>query len=195
MSSLLKILKDFFQREKIITVYEVPSSVEGDPYIRVPEFADQDPRTVRLDRETGELITLWEEKMRYPYKTTVSSELHIKTSKRDIIVRLLLDDGAFFWNGSNILPCLWSIIGISRHSPEGLQASKWHDMLLYKRKEYYAEFKKKDPSIKPYEFRRLTSLIFRQLLINNGVGVLKASVMSWFVDQWQKLRFIFIPVA
>ena len=74
---------DFFKKEKVITVYEIPTSVEGDPYIRVPRVEDKDPKTMRVDRETGEYITLWEEKMRYPYKTKVASELYVVTNKHE----------------------------------------------------------------------------------------------------------------
>lgn len=181
-------------REKIITVFEIPHSVEGDPYIRVPRPEDKDPRTIRLDRETGEPITLWEEKMRYPYKTRVASELHVKTNLHTFIINLRMDNGAYFWNGQNILSCLWSLLNMSRHSPEGLQASKWHDLLIYWKNDYYKEFKKEERDLTPAQYRRLTSLIFRQLLINNGVNKVKASIMSWFVDQWQKLRFIVLPI-
>ena len=176
---------NFFSKEEIITVYEEPPSVDGDPYIRVPKVEDKDPKTMRIDRETGKSITLWEEKMRYPYKTRVESTLHILTSRRDFAIKLLLDNGSFCWNGQNILTCLWSPLRMSKHSPEGLQASKWHDSLLYKKKEYIAEFRKSDPDMTVREYRRLTSLIFRQLLINNGVNEIKACIMSWFVDLWQ----------
>lgn len=185
---------NFFKKEKIITVYEVPTSVEGDPYIRIPRVEDKDPKTMRIDRETGAYITLWEEKMRYPYKTKVASELHIITNEHEYVMHLHLVDGGFMWNGGNILKCLWSLIGISRHSPEMLQASKWHDILIQEKNDYYKEFKKFSPSMTTRQYRRMTSLIFRQLLINNGVGRIKASIMSWFVDQWQKLRFIVLPI-
>ena len=181
-------------KEKIITVYEVPTGVEGDPYIRIPRIEDKDPSTIRVDRETGEYITLWEEKMRYPYKTKVASELHIKTNFHEYIMQLNLVDGSYFWNGGNLLICLWSIVGISRHSPEMLQASKWHDILIQEKNDYYKRFKKVSPDMTTGDYRRMTSLIFRQLLINNGVGRIKASIMSWFVDQWQKLRFIVLPI-
>ena len=186
--------RNFKGKEKIITVYEVPSSIEGDPYIRVPNIKDKDPKTMRLDRETGELITLWEEKMRYPYKTLVYSRLHIKTDRREFSVPLFLDNGEFFWNGQNIPTCLWSFIGISKYSPEGLQASKWHDILLYKKSDYFKEFKKTDKKMSVNEYRRLTSLIFRQLLMNYGVSRTKAYLMSWIVDQCQKIRFIVSPI-
>lgn len=177
------------KKERIISVYEEPPSVEGDPYIRVPRAHDRDPKTIRLDRETGKPITLWEEKMRYPYKTRVASTLHIKTTKRNIAIVLLLDGDSFCWNGQNIISCLWSLLRMSKHSPEGLQASKWHDILLYKKKEYISIFREDDPEMTTAQYRRLTSLIFRQLLMNNGVSKIKAYVMAWFVDQWQKFMF------
>lgn len=177
-------------KEKIITVFEIPPAVEGDPYIRVPSTQDKDPATIRIDRETGEYITLWEEKMRYPYKTRVASFLHIHTTKRYVELQLIMDDdGTFFWNGQNIVPLLWSILRISKHSPEGLQASKWHDILLYRKEEYIEILREMDPKLKICEYRRLTSLIFRQLLVNNGVPKWKAYTMAWFVDQFQKYRF------
>ena len=185
---------DFFKKEKVITVYEIPTSVEGDPYIRVPRVEDKDPKTMRVDRETGEYITLWEEKMRYPYKTKVASELYVVTNKHEYFLKLHLVDGSYFWNGGNVLKCLWSLIGISRHSPEMLQASKWHDIFIQEKNDYYRKFKEFSPKMTTRQYRRMTSLIFRQLLINNGVGRVKASIMSWFVDQWQKLRFIVLPI-
>ena len=133
-------------KEKIITVYEVPTGVEGDPYIRVPRVEDKDPKTMRIDRETGEYITLWEEKMRYPYKTRVASELHITTNEHEYIMHLHLSEDGYFWNGGNVLKCFWSLIGISRHSPEMLQASKWHDIFIQEKNDYYKEFKKFSPS-------------------------------------------------
>lgn len=175
-------------REDLITAYEVPENTEGDPYLRIPCTADKAVATMRVDRETGEFITLWEEKFRYPYKTVKANKLIVKTSKREMTFTLRLDeDGGFIWNGSNIPRIFWSLLGITKDSPYGWVPSKWHDNLLYYKKEILEEIRKGDPFYTVGEFRRLTSLIFRQLLINNGVGKIKASVMSWFVDMWQRV--------
>lgn len=174
-------------KEKLITVYEIPENVEGDPYLRIPCTIDKAVSTMRKDRETREYITLWEEKFRYPYKTKVASKLVVKTSEREITFVLKLKDGAWIWNGSNIWVGLWSLLRISKDSPYGWIPSKWHDNLLCYKKEFLEEIRRQDPYYKVNEFRRLTSLIFRQLLINNGVNVVKASVMSWFVDMWQSV--------
>ena len=39
--------------------------------------------------------------------------------------------------------------------------------------------------IKKREYRRLTSLIFRELIKRQGTNVVKANVMSWCVDVFQ----------
>ena len=175
-------------KEKIITVYEVPEYTEGDPYLRIPITADKAPHTMRVDRETGEYITLWEEKLRYPYCTRVTSKITVKTSERKYKFTLKLEeDASFKWNGMNVPKIFWSLLGMSKDSPYGWIASKWHDNLLMCKQEFLNEIRDTVPGYTVGEFRRLTSLIFRQLLINNGVNKVKAYIMAWFVDQWQKL--------
>lgn len=181
----------FWDKEKIIAVYEMPEAIEGDPYIRNPKEEDKSVKTTNIDRETGKFITLWEEKLRYPYKTKVASTLTVKTTERVITLNMKLDydqrtgEQCFVWNGQNIPKLLWSLLGISKHSPEGLTASKWHDILLYKKEEYLKDIRKIYPEMTVGEYRRLTSLIFRQLLKNKGVGTIKANVMAGAVAGWQ----------
>lgn len=175
----------FWDKEKIITVYEKPESVEGDPYIRVPRECDKDPKTMRIDRETGDYITLYEEKLRYPYKTRVASTLFIKTNIRTYEIKLELEKGSWCWNGQNISKALWSILGISKHSPVGLKASKWHDYLLFKKNEILDNLKRKGININYKQYRRLTTLIYRQLLKNSGVNTVKANIMAGAVGAWQ----------
>ena len=181
----------FWDKEKIIAVYELPEAVEGDPYIRNPKEKDKSILTTRKDRETGKFITLWEEKLKYPYKTKVASILTVYTTERVILLNMKLDtnqrtsEQCFIWNGQNIPKILWSILGISKHSPEGLTASKWHDILLFKKEEYLADIRKVYPNMSVGEYRRLTSLIFRQLLKNKDVGTIKANIMSGAVTAWQ----------
>ena len=173
-------------KEKLITVYEVPEYTEGDPYLRIPINADKAPSTMRVDRETGEFITLWEEKLRYPYCTKIASKIIVKTSQRKYTFILKLDENAqYTWNGQNIPRALWSLLGISKDSPYGWIASKWHDNLLDNKQEFLNEVRELFPNYRVNEFRRLTSLIFRQLLINNTVPKWKAYRMAWFVDVWQ----------
>lgn len=174
-------------KEKLITVYEVPEYTEGDPYLRLPITADKAPHTMRVDRETGEFITLWEEKLRYPYCTRVASKITVKTDRRKYAFVLKLSDGAFFWNGMNLPKNFWSLLGMSKDSPYGWIASKWHDNLLIYKQEFLNEIRATVPGYTISEFRRLTSLIFRQLLINNSVPKWKAYIMAWFVELWQRI--------
>lgn len=181
----------FWDKEKIIAVYELPEAIEGDPYIRNPKEEDKSVKTTNIDRETGKFITLWEEKLRYPYKTKVASTLTVKTTERVITLNMKLDydqrtgEQCFVWNGQNIPKLLWSLLGISKHSPEGLTASKWHDILLYKKEEYLKDIRKIYPDMTVGKYRRLTSLIFRQLLKNKDVSTIKANVMAGAVAGWQ----------
>lgn len=173
-------------KEKIITVYEVPEYTEGDPYLRIPITADKNPALMRVDRATGEYITLWEEKFRYPFCTKVASKIIVKTCIRKYtFVLKLCENNYYIWNGSDIPRFCWSLLGISKHSPYGLIASKWHDNLLEHKQQFFNEIKEVAPNYTVKEFRRLTSLIFRQLLINNSVPKWKAYIMAWFVDIFQ----------
>lgn len=176
----------FWDKEKIVTLYETPEAVEGDPYIRTPKEADKNQKTIRQDRETGNYITLWEEKLRYPYKTRVQSTLHVKTNQRTFNLKLKTDkDKCFIWNGQNIPKILWSLLGISKDSPIGLQASKWHDNLLYKKEAYLQDLRVDYPEMTAGEYRRLTTLIYRQWLKNMGVFTVKANIMAGAVGAWQ----------
>ena len=60
-----------------------------------------------------------------------------------------------------------------------------HDYMLENKKLIHDEILNKCISIK--EYRRLTSLIFREILKASGVNVLKANVMAWFVDIYQRI--------
>ena len=183
----------FWDSEKIVSLYEIPENVEGDPYIRKPIDADKREKTKRKDRETGEWITLWQEKLRYPYKTKIASTIIVKTTERELKLTLKLVDvdentkeDCFIWNGQNIPEILWTLLGISKDSPVGLSASKWHDNLLYQKKEFLEEIREKyDEEMTVGEYRRLTSLIYRQWLKNMGVNTIKANIMSGAVAGWQ----------
>ena len=133
---------------------------------------------------------LWEEKLKYPYKTTFKFKLEVKTNIRMYIFDLPLEkepDGSlsFIWNGCNIPNSLWSILKFSKDSPQGLQASCWHDALLFKKVDFIEQLHLKGIDITVGEYRRLTTLIFRQILKNFGVNVIKANIMAGAVGAWQ----------
>ena len=65
-------------------------------------------------------------------------------------------------------------------------ASMLHDFLLNFK---YQMMNEVIEGILPNEYRRLTSLIFREVLIHTGTNNIKANIMSFFVDSWQKIVF------
>ena len=176
-------------KEKFIAVYEVPEAVPGDPYIRVPSEADKSPQTLRLDRQTGEIITLWEEKLRYPFKTKVASRLYVRTKERLYKFDLRVDEkGTYFWDGSTTPKITWSILGLSSTSPEGLQASKWHDNLLQFKQQSYNTAKYYNENITVAEFRELTTEIYKAFLRNHGVSKFKAWIMGVAINIYQRFN-------
>lgn len=175
-------------QERIITIYEIPESVEGDPYIRTPKEEDKSFKTYRVDRETGKIISLWEEKLRYPYKTKINSTLYIITDSHTYEFPIYLEDGTYIWNGSNIISFAWSLLGINQNSPCGLCASKWHDNILQFKQHFIDIARAYNPEITVSQFRDLTSKMYAQLLINYGVCKFKANLMGHFVNLWQRIN-------
>lgn len=178
----------FWDKEKILDVHEIPEPIEGDPYIR--EAVEADKHKIGYDRENDEYTTLWDEKLKYPYKTKFAATLVVLTTERLLRFKIKLDsdvngEDSFVWNGQNIPKILWSILGISKDSPQGLKASKWHDILLYKKYEYLKDLREIYPDMTVGEYRRLTTLIYRQWLKNFGINTVKANIMASAVGAWQ----------
>ena len=88
----------------------------------------------------------------------------------------------YLWNGADIPSYLMRIIG-SKTDNAFLTASMVHDYMLENKKYIHDIVLNKCISIK--EYRRLTSLVFREILKTSGVNVFKANVMAWFVDIYQ----------
>ena len=88
----------------------------------------------------------------------------------------------YTWNGADIPRFLWRLVG-SRTDNDFLIASMLHDYLL----EFKVFIMKEvlNGEITKREYRRLTSLIFRELIKKQGTNVIKANVMSWCVDVFQ----------
>ena len=88
----------------------------------------------------------------------------------------------YTWNGADIPRFLWRLVG-SRTDNDFLVASMLHDYMLefktFIMKEILFE------KISKKEYRRLTSLVFRELVKKQGTNVIKANVMSWCVDVFQ----------
>lgn len=129
--------------------------------------------------ETEDSEEIKEEKKEYPFKLHNDVPVHIITNKRAFTFTI---PNKFIWNGADIPRFLWRLVG-SRTDNAFLMASMVHDYLLDKKQDIYGSVLNKSISVK--EYRRLTSLIFREVLKNSGEKVVKANVMSWFVDVYQ----------
>lgn len=138
-----------------------------DVRIRVIDFGDSQP--------------VIDSKKKYPFKLHNSITVCILTTKRDF--SFCIHNG-FCWNGADIPRFLWRLIG-SRTDNDFLLASMVHDFMLNFKFQIIEEVLGQDVTIS--EYRRLTSLIFREILRKNGTKPIKANVMSWFVDIFQKL--------
>lgn len=109
--------------------------------------------------------------------------------KNDIIVTVFTDKFNFsfkikekyVWNGADIPKPLWWI-GSSKDN-DYLVASMVHDFMLEYKEFVYKEVLESKISVK--EYRRLTSLIFRQILKDSDINCVKANVMAWCVDIFQ----------
>ena len=118
-------------------------------------------------------------KVKYPFELFCTVTVTVKTDKREFSFDVY---NGYTWNGADIPRILWRIVG-SRTSNEFLIASMLHDYLLQFKKYILTEVLKNEVSINDY--RRLTSLIFREKLKAQGVNTVKANIMSWAVDVFQ----------
>lgn len=120
-----------------------------------------------------------QEKKDYPFKLHNKVPVSIETSKRSFGFSVPKN---YIWNGADIPRIFWRLVG-SKTDNAFLVASMLHDYLLDNKIDIYGNVLEKDIPMK--EYRRLTSLIFREVLKNSGENVIKANVMSWCVDVFQ----------
>ena len=140
-----------------------------DVSIRVIEFGDNQP--------------IIDSKKKYPFKINNSITVFIGTTEFDF--NFCIHNG-FTWNGADIPRFLWQIIG-SRTDNDFLLASMVHDYMLNFK--HYIMNEVLNQKLSAEEYRRLTSLIFREIIKKNGTKPIKANIMSFFVDCWQKIVF------
>ena len=119
------------------------------------------------------------EKKKYPFKLDNDVIVTIDTDERRFSFKI---KKGYIWNGADIPRVLWRAVG-SRTDNDNLIASLVHDYMLEYRWEIIEDVLKNSMNIK--EYRRLTSLIFRQILKDTGTNTIKANIMSWAVQTWQ----------
>lgn len=118
-------------------------------------------------------------KKKYPFELHNSIDVTVITTKCSFGFTIY---NGYVWNGADIPRLLWRSVG-SRTDNEYLIASMIHDYLLEFKEYIYNEILERSISIK--EYRRLTSLIFRHILKEQGTNTIKANIMSWAVQIFQ----------
>lgn len=94
----------------------------------------------------------------------------------------------FCYNMADI-PDLVQCISYDKHSPFVRTASLIHDYLLVNKFRLYEKWKLAELGLTFAEFRDVTSNVFRIELENSAVPEKKASLMSKFVNLWQRVFF------
>lgn len=126
-------------------------------------------RVIDSDKDSDELIA---NKQLYPFKTDKAINVYVVTNRRTML--LTIPEG-YIWNGADIPKPLWCLVGGSKDNAF-LLASMVHDYIL----EY-----KKETGFNNEDGPRITSLIFRQILIDTGINTTKANIMASAVHGYQ----------
>lgn len=121
-------------------------------------------------------------KKKYPFELNNSIKVKILTTKREFEFSIF---NGYTWNGADIPRVFWRIIG-SRTDNDFLIASMLHDYMLEFKVFILKEILKDEIKVK--EYRRLTSLVFRHVIKEQGTNTVKANIMSWFVDVFQMIN-------
>lgn len=149
-------------KEKIINV-----EFSDNPDVRIRVISSQDSDYIKLVKK------------KYPFELHNSLKVIITTNKRTFNFTIF---NGYTWNGADIPRLFWRVIG-SRTDNDFLIASMLHDYLLEFK--FYMMSEILNNQIQPKEYRRLTSLIFRHVIKEQGTNTIKANVMAWCVDVFQ----------
>ncbi len=141
---------------------------------------EKDDEIIVLDKK-GNRITLAEHKKLYPYEVKNEVTWTVSTTLRDFSFTI---PAGYVWNGADIPRLLWVFVG-SKDSPEFKIPSMIHDFMLEFKEYIYSNVLMKSISVK--DFRRLTSLTFRQSLKDNGTKTVKSNIMSGCVQGFQAI--------
>lgn len=160
-------------KEKILSIKASTPPRYGDRNI-----SDEDFKITVQDKK-GNRITLAEHKKLYPYVVANEVTWTVSTTIRDFSFTI---PAGYLWNGADIPRLLWFFVG-SKDSPQFKVPSMIHDFMLEYKDYIYINVLCKCMSIA--DFRRLSSLIFRQSLKDYGTRTVKSNVMSGCVQGFQ----------
>lgn len=152
-------------KEKILNVV-----LDKHPDVRIRVISDDD------------YIEVKKNKKKYPFELFNSVKVIIETTKRKF--SFIIFNG-YTWNGADIPRFCWRVIG-ARTDNDYLIASMLHDYMLEMKVFIVKEILENKITMK--EYRRLTSLVFREKIKAQGTNPIKANVMSWCVDVFQMTR-------
>lgn len=161
------------RKEKVLSVVY---DVKPDYFDRHVEYGDD--KIIVYDKK-GNRITLAEHKELYPYQLRNEVRFTIETTKRTFLFTI---EAGYVWNGADIPPILWFFVG-SKDDPKFKIPSMIHDYLLEFKFEILEKVLNNEISVK--EYRRLTSLSFRQSLKDEGTKTIKSNIMSGAVQFFQ----------
>jgi len=162
-----------WNKEKVLNV-----SFDVEPDVR-PRFREEKDKDVKVISKTGKEMSLWDEKKKYPFKVDNDIIVTVTTNKRAFSFKI---QGGYAWNGADIPTPVTLFVG-AKTDVSFLIPSLVHDYSI----EYLTEILiiSLDNKISVSEYRRLTSLILRQLFKDYGAGTIKANTMTGFVQFWQ----------
>lgn len=152
--------------------------LNSEPIYHDRQYKEGDEKII-VDDKKGNKVTLAKHKKLYPYKLDVDLLCKIITNKRTFSFTIFQD---YCWNGADIPSFLWVLVG-SKDNPEFKVPSMVHDFMLEFKEYIYKYLLRGQISID--EYRRLTSLIFRELLKTYGTKTIKSNIMSGAVQLFQ----------
>ena len=120
-------------------------------------------------------------KKKYPFVLMNTIKVEIIEKKKNTYFEFEIPKG-YIWNGADIPKWLF-VFGQSKDN-NYLLASMVHDFMLEHKTFIYKYVLKKSMTVD--EYRKLTSLIFREILKEEKTNVIKANFMAFAVDFYQK---------
>lgn len=164
-----------FHREKVLSVCIVPE----EPDVKV-RLACQKDKELVITGKDGVRRTMWEDKMLYPFELEGAVTALIETNRRSFSV---IVPSAYVWNGADIPAIAEPFFG-SKQEPSFMIPSMVHDYMLEDKFRIFREnFEPHGYSMADY--RRITSLVLRQLFKNYGTRTVKSNIGTFLVDLFQ----------
>ena len=143
------------------------------------EFSEPPIIKIRvIDKNDSKLET--QSKKKYPFLLTNNITISINEKNTNFHLEFEIPKG-YTWNGADIPKWLF-FIGQSKDN-NYLVASMLHDYMLEHSSYIFNEILNK--SITPSKYRKLTSLVFREILKDEKTNTLKANCMAFAVDLFQ----------